>query len=216
MTGQGQHVTHDRCGYANTGLDVHHHSTRRPDGPGGDLVGAKLAADFPLDLHGDVADLFDIGELRQGQDIGLGIEVEHGPAFATRRELLVQQLTGFNRARDIGGKKRRRGGTDTTVDTGIFGIARGVHPIGKGPDRLRAIRLQSRRPAAKPEAGISPTGEGGPLILGFGVHVGRAPDNLPIFDCVKDDAFAIADSNHSFKMVGSSKLMDLVSFSMNC
>ena len=30
------------------------------------------------------------------------------------------------------------------------------------------------------------------------------------------DAFAIADSNHSFKMVGSSKLMDLVSFSMNC
>ena len=93
--------------------------------------------------------------------------------------------------------------------------------VGLGPERLRAIRLQSCHPAAKLEAGIPPTGEGapvetgGPLILGFGVHGSRAPDNLPIFDCVKDDVFTIADSNYGFKMVGSSKLMDLVSFSVN-
>ena len=68
---------------------------------------------------------------------------------------------------------------------------------------IRAIWLQSRRPAAKPEAGITPTGEGGPLILGFGVHVGRVPDNLPIFDCVKDDAFTVADSNYGFNMVAA-------------
>ena len=33
------------------------------------------------------------------------------------------------------------------------------------------------------------------------------PDNVPIFDHVKDNAFVIADSNHGFKMIGVGKLV---------
>ena len=32
------------------------------------------------------------------------------------------------------------------------------------------------------------------------------PDNVPVFDYVKDNAWVIADSNHGFKMIGVGKL----------
>jgi glycine/D-amino acid oxidase-like deaminating enzyme len=33
------------------------------------------------------------------------------------------------------------------------------------------------------------------------------PDNVPIFDWVKDNAYMIADSNHGYKMIGVGKLV---------
>jgi glycine/D-amino acid oxidase-like deaminating enzyme len=33
------------------------------------------------------------------------------------------------------------------------------------------------------------------------------PDNVPIFDWVKDNLYLIADSNHGFKMIGVGKLV---------